>query len=321
MTSFTMEKTTVTSTDGDLRAGIWVPDNSGPRPGIVLVDGSGESLYDDWGEWVDRYVGCGAVVMAHDKPGCGGSPGDWTTQSFEDRATDSLAALATLRAHPSVAGQPVGFLGVSQGGWISLLAAATDPSGPDFVITMSGPAVSPAAQEYYRIKTTLTAAGFAAVDVGEALAWITERTSRLRAGESPESVLAAQESYADRSWYAMTTEYLDSAEVLGFVARIQDFDPVPLLPRVQCPVFGAFGGADNLVQADESMQAYLQHLNWEFGNQHALAVFPGANHGLFTAAPDPAISRTSQLAPGYLPMVAGFLDRIRERYTSSTLSG
>ena len=70
---------------------------------------------------------------------------------------------------------------------------------------------------------------------------------------------------------------------------------------MQCPVFGAFGGADNLVQADESMQAYLQHLNWEFGNQHALAVFPGANHGLFTADPDPAIPRTSQLAPGYLP--------------------
>jgi uncharacterized protein len=285
MTSFATETTTVTTVDGVLRAGIWIPDDCGPRPGIVLVDGSGESRYDDWGAWVGRYVDCGAVVMAHDKPGCGGSPGDWTGQSLQERATESLAALATLRAHPAVAGQPVGFLGVSQGGWVSLLAAATDPTGPDFVITISGPGITPAAQEHYRI-----------------------RTDRLRAGEAPESVLAAQQAYADRSWYAMTTRYLDTAEVLGFVARILDFDPVPMLSRVRCPVLGAFGGADTLVPASESIQAYAQHLNWEFGNRHALAVFPGADHGLF--APDPAVPRGSRLAPGYLTMVAGFLRQV-----------
>ena len=301
MTSFTMEQTTVTSTDGDLRAGIWVPDNVGPRPGIVLVDGSGESLFDDWGEWIDRYVGCGAVVMAHDKPGCGGSPGDWTTQTFEDRAADSLAALATLRKHPSVAGQPIGFLGVSQGGWISLLAAATDPAGPDFVVTMSGPGITPAAQEYYRIKTTLTAAGFAEPDVAEALSWITERTDRLRAGESPETVVAGQEAYADRSWYEMTTTYVDSAEVLGFVARIMDFDPAPYLSTRAVP------GLRRVRRSRHAGAGRREHpglprstLNWDFGNLHSLAVFPGGNHGLFTADPDPAMPRTSQLAPGYL---------------------
>src|SRR5262245_56356212 len=137
MTGFTIETAAVTSAVGDLRAGIWVPNGTSPRPGIVLVDGSGEGTFDDWGEWPDRYVDCGAVVLTHDKPGCGGSPGDWTTQSFEDRAAESLAAVERLRKHPAVAGQPVGLLGVSQGGWISLLAAATDPAGPDFVITMS----------------------------------------------------------------------------------------------------------------------------------------------------------------------------------------
>jgi pimeloyl-ACP methyl ester carboxylesterase len=112
----------------------------------------------------------------------------------------------------------------------------------------------------------------------------------------------------------MTTTYVDSAEVLGFVARIMDFDPAPYLSRVQCPVFGAFGGADTLVPANESIQVYLEQLNWDFGNLHSLAVFPGGNHGLFTADPDPAVPRTSQLAPGYLAMVAGFLQRVSDRY-------
>jgi uncharacterized protein len=314
---FTIEQTAVTTAVGDLRAGIWVPADDRPRPGIVLVDGSGEGTYDDWGEWPDRYVSCGAVVLTHDKPGCGGSPGDWTTQSFADRAAETLAAVATLRKHPAVDGQPVGVLGVSQGGWISLLAAATDPAGTDFVITMSGPGVSPARQEHFRIHTTLTAAGLAPDQVDEAVHWVDERAERLRAGEAPESVLAAQQAYADRPWYAMTTQFIDTAAILGFVARIMDFDPADVLPQVRCPVFGAFGGADTLVPADESVRVYSQRLDWTFGNQHALAVFPGANHGLFTAAPDPEIPRTSQLAPGYLPMVAGFLERAARTYTSS----
>jgi hypothetical protein len=38
-----------------------------------------------------------------------------------------------------------------------------------------------------------------------------------------------------------------------------------------------------------------------------LAVFPGANHGLFVADPEPGVDRTSQLAPGFLPMLGSFL--------------
>ena len=315
--SSTIERATVTTVDGDLRAGIWVPDGAGPWPGIVLVDGSGDGEYDDWGEWPDRYVGCGAVVLTHDKPGCGGSPGDWTHQTFADRCAESLAALDVLRHHPATAGQPVGFLGTSQGGWVSLLAAAIEPTGPDFVITISGPGVSPARQEHFRIATTLTAAGFEAAAIAEAVAWIDERTERLRDGEAPESVLAAQQAYEDRTWYAMSTQYLDTAPVLGFVARILDFEPVDVLPKVECPVFAAFGGADTLVPVAESIQAYARHLNWDFGNQHALAVFPGANHGLFTGDPDPAIPRTSQLAAGYLTMVAAFIERVRQSYTDT----
>ena len=38
-----------------------------------------------------------------------------------------------------------------------------------------------------------------------------------------------------------------------------------------------------------------------------LAVFPGADHGLFVADPEPGVDRTSQLAAGFLPMLGSFL--------------
>ena len=227
---------------GDLRALLWMPEADGPVPGIVLVDGSGDGACDDWGEWPQRFVDCGAAVLAHDKPGCGGSPGNWLEQTFHDRAVESLAALAVLRAQPACSGQPVGLLGFSQGGWVALLAATQ--GDPDFVVSLSGPGVTPAVQDRDRIERELRSRGVDHDAIVEALAWIDERTRRLLAGEAVEDVLADQHRLADRSWYAGTTEYFDELPALSFLSRLLDFDPVPVLQRVSCPVLALFGAAD-----------------------------------------------------------------------------
>jgi uncharacterized protein len=302
------EWTVIPSSAGDLRGLIQVPEDArGPLPGVVLVDGSGDGACDDWGEWPGRFADCGAVVLAHDKPGCGGSPGNWTTQTFTDRARESLAALGVLREHPAVAGQPVGLLGFSQGGWVSLLAATLGVACVDFVVSISGPGVGPAEQERYRIELELRARGASERHLAEALDWIDVRARRLLAGEDVSEVLADQEAFRDRAWYAGTTEHFDNPLALGFLARNLDFDPAPVLQAVRCPVLALFGADDTLVPVADSVEAYVRHLQPLSGKPHGIAVFPRANHGLFTADPDPAVPRTSQLAPGFLPMVAGFL--------------
>jgi hypothetical protein len=43
-------------------------------------------------------------------------------------------------------------------------------------------------------------------------------------------------------------------------------------------------------------------------NTREMSRFPAdANHGLLVADPEPGVDRTSQLAPGFLPMLGGFL--------------
>jgi pimeloyl-ACP methyl ester carboxylesterase len=305
----TGEWTSIPTAAGELRARIQVPEESvDPLAGVVLVDGSGEGAADDWGEWPERFLACGAVVLTHDKPGCGESPGEWLTQTFLDRANESLSAARVLREHPAVAAQPVGLLGFSQGGWVSLLAASLDPKLVDFVISISGPGVGPAEQERYRIERELRSRGVADDDVGEALAWIDERGRRLLAGENPGDVLAQQERHADCAWYAGATQYFDTELALGFLARNLDFDPVPALEQVSCPVLALHGAADTIVPVATSIAAYAAHLPPLPGDPHGIASFPGADHGLFTADPDPAVPRTDQLAPGFLPMLAAFLE-------------
>ena len=300
-----VEVDAVVPTDlGELHAVIRIADADRPLPGVVLVDGSGDGARDEWGGWPEWIADAGAVVLRHDKPGCGGSPGHWTAQSIDDRARESLAALDVLRRHPAVAGQPVGFYGVSQGGWVALLAAATsDEVG--FVISHSGPGVSPAVQERGRLETELRVLGLESADLDEAMGWVDERAERLRRGEPVESILARQAELSDRGWHSTVAFAYDDPAKLAFIGRILDFDPVSVLRSVTCPTLAMFGGGDTQVDAWESAELFARHLPRSVAN--GLVVFPHADHGLFIAERHPDVARKTQLAPGYLAILESFL--------------
>jgi dienelactone hydrolase len=290
-----MRETTalVVTTAGELRAIVHCPDAAGPLPGVVLVDGGGDSTAEGWAEQTAAFAGCGAVVLTHDKPGCGGSPGDWRDQTLAGRARDSLAALEVLRRQPGVDPGRVGFLGISQGGWVSYLAASQAPRAVRQVVAISGPGVSVADQERYRIASAVN-------DDEEALAWVDERARRLLAGEDPASVAARQRTYAGQSWYELACGHY-TPEMLAFFARIGGFDPASVLPGVQCPVFAAFGGADTSVPVSRSVAVLSELLPSD--PRHALAVFPDADHGLMPVTSDETASYAARVAPGFLTML------------------
>ncbi len=293
------ETTTCVRTEaGELRALVRRPDGADrPLPGVVLVDGALDGTADGWGEWPSAVAGCGAVVLSHDKPGCGGSPGDWRDQDFADRARESLAAVEVLRAVPGVDPARVGLLGISQGGWITQLAAAMAPRAVRQIVAVSA-GVAVAEQERHRL-------ALAVRDDREAMAWVDERARRLLGGEDPAAVLARQLGYADRPWYASVSEAFDSPADLAFLARVLDFDPTDALRRLRCPVFAAFGGDDVYVPVAPGVAL----LNAELAGdpRHALAVFPGADHNLRMTGSDPSAALADRLAPGFLPMLTRWL--------------
>jgi pimeloyl-ACP methyl ester carboxylesterase len=303
----TTEPTAVPTALGDLRAYVRRPVSPDPVPGLVFVDGSGCGALEEWGGWPEWVGGCGVAVLVHDKPGCGRSPGDWRDQSFADRAAESLAAAEVLRGWPGVDPDRVGLIGWSQGGWVSLLAARTGPDLVDRVVTISGPGVSMAEQERVRIDRWLRLGGVVGGDHAEAVAWVDERTRRLRAGEPAERVLEAQRRFRDRPWYDVVSEVSETPGQLDFFRRSMDVDPADLLPGLRCPLLALFGGADDSVPVALSVARIAAALPEAEGARHGIAVFPGADHGLFTGGPRPGIARRDQLAPGFLPMLTAFL--------------
>ena len=254
------------------------PDGDGPHPAVAFVDGSGPAERDGWDDEAEVLAGAGFASLAWDKPGCGGSGGDWRDQSLQDRAGEALAAVACLAAEEGVDPGRVALLGASQGGWVGPLAASRSPTVAA-VISLSGPGVSPYEQESYRVEAMLRHAGVAGDQVAEAMGFFHQRATRLRRGDDLEQVLAEQLAHRDAPWYEVLGDD-GVVEHLAFLARIYDYDPVPALERVTCPLLAIWGERDVYVPVAASVERFAAALGAGGNGSFRLEVVADADHGL-----------------------------------------
>jgi len=132
----------------ELEARLYVPPAVAiPGPAVVVNHGSAPSTFADVALYSRTCLEAGLVVLAYSKRGCGTSTGTYrpfdvvTSPSiFGELGADAAAAWRWLAARPEVDPDRVGFIGGSQAGWISPLAASRVDAA--FVVNVAGPAVS-----------------------------------------------------------------------------------------------------------------------------------------------------------------------------------
>ena len=137
----------------------------------TLLHGSDRSPKDDpyYVEHAENLVQSGFAVLRYDGPGWGGqteqNPG---FETLESRTAEAIAVVKYLQARPDIQADKVGLWGISQGGWICQMAAAASDDVA-FIIPTSGPGVTPAEQEVYRVEAESKAAGFDPDEVAKAV--------------------------------------------------------------------------------------------------------------------------------------------------------
>ena len=281
------------------------PAGGGRHPAVAFVDGSGPTERDGWDAEAEVLAAAGFASLAWDKPGCGGSGGDWRDQSLQDRAGEALAAVACLAAQDGVDPARIALLGASQGGWVGPLAASRSPDVAA-VISLSGSGVSPYQQEAYRVEHMLRDAGAGEDQIADALAFFHHRADRLRRGDDLEEVLADQLAHRDAPWYPVLGDD-GVVEHLAFMVRIYDYDPGPALERVTCPLLAIWGQRDVYVPVAASVEAFAAGLGRAGNGSFRLEVVRDADHGL--RLPATGGQERGPRIPDLMEMVVSWLRR------------
>src|SRR3546814_20582608 len=84
----------------------------------------------------------GIAVLTYDRRGSGQSGGSLKDSDYAMLADDAIAAVQMLKADARIDTKRIGIWGLSQGGWLSLLAAARN-SDVRFGVSISAQVVTP----------------------------------------------------------------------------------------------------------------------------------------------------------------------------------
>lgn len=109
------------TSDGNALSGtLALPEGDGPFGLVAFIHGDGPVDADHDGGYppiFETLADAGYASISWDKPGVGGSSGNWEHQSMSQRADEVLAAIAAVADHPMLDPQRVGAIAFSQGGW------------------------------------------------------------------------------------------------------------------------------------------------------------------------------------------------------------
>ncbi len=292
---------------------LFAPSGEGVHPAMVLIHGSGAGDRNTVLPIVHFLVRHGIALLSYDKRGVGGSTGDWHIVSLEELAGDALAAVKFLQSRKEIDSKKIGVFGASQGGWVAPLAASQS-NDIAFVISVSGPAMSPAEVELGQLARNLHARGFSENAVQEALALRKLLDQVTRGKLSWEDFQAAAETSRKTKWFphAHVPPSANSWMFEHWRRLPMDYAPGPVIAKLQVPVLALFGGLDQTVLPDQNAEKWRVALQEGEVADYTIKIFPSGNHMLLEARTGtreeyPTLKR---FVPGYAPLL---LDWLRER--------
>jgi uncharacterized protein len=227
---------------------LYMPATGNHLPAIVALHGADTPTRDYalYRHLTEGLPAMGMAVLIFDRRGSGQSSGSLAGAGYDVLADDAIAGARVLAREPRIDPTHIGYWGLSQGGWLSVVAAGRDPKAA-FAVSVSAPLVTASQQMHFATADQLYVHGASQADiqaVGKARdAW----EGYLRGTRTREQALAALGGIEHKSWFDLTfmphPAEMTPREKSGY--RLQmDEDPVRAVARVKAPILFIFGGAD-----------------------------------------------------------------------------
>ena len=255
-TQVVTEERRFVSGDTELSGTLILPQSRKPVAAIVVTHSASSplrnaSLYD---HLKAALPALGIAVFVYDRRGSGHSGTKNAGGDFAVLADDAIAAVRSLKADPRIDPRRIGTWGLSQGGWISPLAASRSPDIA-FVIAVSAPVVTADVQMLFSSTNHLRANGHSQAEIDQMVATRKAVDDYMRGTGSREAAQKMIDAAKTKPWFKYTYmgETVRDREVSGWRREIEN-DPLKNLSAVTVPTLVFYGADDAVVPVAVSVE-------------------------------------------------------------------
>src|SRR5215469_15902680 len=301
-----------------LKGTVYLPKTGNGLAAVVILHHAGLPTRDAnlYRHLCDGLPVIGIAVLVYDRRGSGQSSGDLGKADFETLADDAVAGQHALAKLPQIDPNRIGFWGLSQGGWLAVLAAGRSKNAA-FAISVSAPLVTADEQMQFATRNLLTVRGYSQSDVQDMLAarkaWIGYLHRKNSRDEAVEALRKAEEKpWFDIAYLPKAAQLTNDPEHDPNRIRLDD-DPMAAVQHVKVPLLFLYADSDPWIPVGESVKR-LQSLartlpNIQYrvvGNANHEMMFPG-NETMQVGAE--ATREESPQAPAYFMLLASWIAR------------
>jgi pimeloyl-ACP methyl ester carboxylesterase len=297
----------------DLTGTVYLPSAGDHLPAVVALHSAGAATRESalYRHLREGLPALGLAVLIYDRRGSGQSSGDAGSVDYETLAGDAVAGQHALARLSRIDPARIGFWGLSQGGWLAVLAAGRSPDAA-FAISVSAPLVTPEEQMQFATSNLLTLRGYSQTDVGEMLETRRAWMGYLRGTNSRAEAVDALTKAQSRPWFNLT--YLPRAAELSddpTIRRKMDDDAVAAVLKAKVPLLFLYGGADPWVPVAQSMQR-LKELSSQRPNIESGIIANASHEMMFPVTETMLVDAATNLndapqAPAYFMLLGSWL--------------
>lgn len=295
---------------------LYLPASSKPVPAVIALHSASSATQDLplYRHLKELLPALGFAVFIYDRRGNGKSTGNRNGNDFNTLADDGLVALRMLAVDKRIDPRKIGFWGLSQGGWLSVLAASRSKQAA-FAISISAPLTTPDVQMNFAVSNILRVKGFSDEDISAAIKTRTSVDNFMRGRADRATVEKMLTDGMKKPWFkhSFISPTLDEPAQSQWAKEIA-LDPISTLDRVHCPTLILFGAYDPWVPVKISIERLSKMVSKK--SNLSYAVIAGANHELATNVPPEKeldagnATAFAPDAPSYFGMLSKWLSQL-----------
>lgn len=261
----------------------------------------------------------GMAVLVYDRRGSGQSSGNFASAGFEALADDGIAGARAIAHEPRIDPARIGYWGLSQGGWLAVVAAGRDDKAA-FAVSVSAPLVTASEQMHFANRNELYLHGASSADMEAAARARDAWEGYLRGRRSRSEALAALGAIQNKPWFSLTympkPADMSPPESSGYRLEM-DKDPSQAVAKVKAPMLFIFGGADPWIPVTLSVERLNRIAAARSGMD--VRVIAGADHEMALGTKETmAFDKATMLsaapnAPAYFTILGSWLARHAKR--------